>query len=112
MDSNRSNKKFSPEVRERAVRMVLDHQGEYASQWAAMVSIGAKMAGVLLSLADNFETSTLFGNLTVVCVGIYQPERQHIFDLHIERGGRPPTAYTAGRDVVVRRAISRKTSHS
>ena len=43
MDSNQSSKKFSPEVRERAVRMVFDHQGEYASQWAAMVSIGAKI---------------------------------------------------------------------
>jgi transposase len=43
MDSKQSSKKFSPEVRERAVRMVLDHQGEYPSQWAAMVSIGAKI---------------------------------------------------------------------
>jgi transposase len=43
MDSQQSSKKFSPEVRERAVRMVFDHQGKYASQWAAMVSIGAKI---------------------------------------------------------------------
>jgi transposase-like protein len=34
---------FSPEVRERAVRMVFDHQGEYASQWAALCSIAAKI---------------------------------------------------------------------
>ena len=34
---------FSPEVRERAVRMVLDHQGEYGSPWAAMQSIAAKI---------------------------------------------------------------------
>jgi transposase-like protein len=27
--------KFSPEVRERAVRMVLEYQGEHESQWAA-----------------------------------------------------------------------------
>ena len=30
------------EVRERAVRLVLDHRDEYASQWAAIISIAAK----------------------------------------------------------------------
>jgi transposase len=34
---------FSPEVRERAVRMVLDHQGEHASQHAAIRSIAQKI---------------------------------------------------------------------
>ena len=34
---------FSPEVRERAVRMVVEHRGEHASQWAAIVSIAAKI---------------------------------------------------------------------
>ena len=31
--------RFSPEVRERAVRMVLEHQEAHDSQWAAIVSI-------------------------------------------------------------------------
>jgi len=34
---------YSPEFRERAVRMVFDHQAEYGSQWAAMESIAAKV---------------------------------------------------------------------
>jgi transposase-like protein len=35
--------KFSPEVRARAVRMVIAHRGDHASQWAAIVSIAAKI---------------------------------------------------------------------
>jgi putative transposase len=42
---NKSNK-FSPEVRERAVRMVLEHRGEYPSLWAAMASIAPKIGCV------------------------------------------------------------------
>ncbi len=38
----RQSKRYSPEVRERAVRMVFEHQGEYASQWAAIGSIAGK----------------------------------------------------------------------
>ena len=35
--------KYSPELRERAVRMVFDHVGEYPSQWATIRSIAEKL---------------------------------------------------------------------
>jgi transposase len=35
--------KHSPEVRERAVRMVFDHAAEHPSQWAAIRSVGEKL---------------------------------------------------------------------
>ena len=38
-----SSNKYSPEVRERAVRMVLEHQSAHDSQWAASGSIAEKI---------------------------------------------------------------------
>ena len=48
---NKSNK-FSPEVRERAVRMVQEHRGEYPSQWAAIESIAPKIGCVPQTLLE------------------------------------------------------------
>ncbi len=42
--------KYSPELRERAVRMVLDQAGEYSSQWAAIRSVGEKLGCSLEAL--------------------------------------------------------------
>ena len=39
----RKSPKFSPEMRERAVRMVQEHRSEHPSQWAAIESIAAKV---------------------------------------------------------------------
>jgi len=48
---NKSNK-FSPEVRERAVRMVREHRGEYPSLWAAIESIAPKIGCVPQTLNE------------------------------------------------------------
>jgi len=37
------SKRYSPEFRERAVRMLLDHKSEYDSEWAAMTAIAVKL---------------------------------------------------------------------
>jgi len=48
---NKPNK-YSPEVRERAVRMVQEHRNEYPSQWAAIESIAPKIGCVPQTLHD------------------------------------------------------------
>jgi transposase len=45
-------KKFSPEVRERAVRLVQEHRGEYPSLWAAVESIAPKIGCVSQTLLE------------------------------------------------------------
>ena len=39
----KTSTRYSPEVRARAVRMVLDHRSDYPSQWAAICSIASKI---------------------------------------------------------------------
>ena len=40
---SKTSNRFSPEVRDRAVRMVGEHRADYGSEWAAMTSIAGKI---------------------------------------------------------------------
>jgi transposase len=52
MTTESKSPKFSSEVRERAVRMVFEHRTEHASQWAAIVSIAAKIGCTAQTLSN------------------------------------------------------------
>lgn len=49
---SKTTNKFAPEVSARAVRMVLDHEGDRPSRWAAIVSITAKIGCVPQTLHE------------------------------------------------------------
>ena len=49
---NKKSNRFSPEMRERAVRMVQEHRGEYPSLWACIESIAPKIGCVPQTLND------------------------------------------------------------
>ena len=40
---SKTTNKYSPEVRERAVRIVMDNAGQHESRWAAIVSVSSKI---------------------------------------------------------------------
>lgn len=49
---SKTTNKFSPEVRERAVRLVLDNEGLHSSRWQAVMSIAAKIGCTPQTLND------------------------------------------------------------
>ena len=49
---SKTTNKFSPEVRDRAVRLVLDNEGQHGSRWQAVMSIAAKIGCTPQTLND------------------------------------------------------------
>jgi len=77
---NKSNK-FSPEVRERAVRMVQEQRGEYPSLWAAVASIAPKIGCVPQTLLEWVKRQEVDAG---VRAGVTTNEAQRIKDLERE----------------------------
>ncbi|EPY5154136.1 IS3 family transposase [Klebsiella variicola] len=76
------NTRFSPEVRQRAVRMVLESQNEYDSQWAAISSIAPKIGctpETLRTWLRQYERDTGGGD-----GGLSTAERQRLKELERE----------------------------
>jgi transposase-like protein len=78
---NKSNK-FSPEVRERAVRLVQEHRGEYTSLWAAVESIAPKIGCVPQTLLEwvkraEVDAGTRRGTTTAEAQRIKDLEREN-----------------------------------
>ena len=80
MKSNKSNR-FSPEVRERAVRMVQEHRGEYPSLWACIESIAPKIGCVPQTLHDWVKQQAIDSGARD---GLSTEERAHVKALERE----------------------------
>ncbi len=90
------NTRFSPEVRQRAVRMVLESQGEYDSQWAAICSIAPKIGCTPETLrvwVRQHERDTGGGD-----GGLTTAERQRLKELERENRERQHERDTGGGD--------------
>lgn len=77
---NKTNK-FSPEVRERAVRLVQEHRGEYPSLWAAVESIAPKIGCVPQTLLEWVKRDEIDGGKRD---GVTSTERERIKALERE----------------------------
>jgi transposase-like protein len=76
---SKTTNKFSPEVRARAVRIALDHEGQHPSCWAAALSISAKIGCSAHRLLDWVKRDAFL-----------RPEIRRVHKGHISPGTTKP----------------------
>ena len=77
----KKSNKFSPEVRERAVRMVQQHRGEYPSLWAAIESIAPKIGCVPQTLNEWIKRDEIDNGMRA---GVTTTDQQRLKELERE----------------------------
>ena len=75
------NKRYPPEVRERAVRLLFEHQGEYDSEWAALKSIASKIGCTAETLRKWVRRSEIDQGKRA---GVTSSERERMLELERE----------------------------
>lgn len=78
---SKTTNKFSPEVRERAVRLVLDNEGQHASRWQAVMSIAAKIGCTPQTLNDWVKKAE---------EGPRRNRHMHVLDLRVDMPAGQP----------------------
>ena len=73
--------RYSPELRERAVRMVIEHRDEYPSEWATMTSIAGKLGMTPETLRTWVRRAQIDGGLRL---GLTTDERARLNALEKE----------------------------
>jgi transposase len=73
--------RYSPEVRERAVRMVVEHLDEYSSEWAAITSVSSKLGMTPETLRVWVRRAQVDDGLRP---GLTTDERKHLKELEKE----------------------------
>ena len=88
------SKKYSPEVRERAVGMVLSGVGEHVSRWSAIVSISGKIGCAPQTLNGRAANASFVLDALEQAIHAQRPEAGGGLVHHSDRGSQYLSKYT------------------